>query len=259
MIEIPNEIKNSLKTIGLGNVEQQVYILLLRKGLLGIQKITEHTKLPRSSVHLACEALLSRGVISVTISGKRRNFYVENPRSIENFILFEENKIKSKKNSLSLILPKLVTMSAISQEFDPIEVQELKGEEGFVKTFYASLNQPKYSEVLRFGGDPTTFNIKKEELKKYREERIKKRIFSRMIQPMSDISQNEIKDAKLKMRDVRILNKEIYNPNITMSIWADSLAVTVWDKGLHSVIIQNRPLSDFMKQIFEIVWSKAEK
>ncbi len=257
MIEIPEEIKQTLSEIGLDRTQIQVYMLLLKKGLLSIQDITNELKLPRSSIHLACEGLLARGVINVSISGKRRNFYIEQPKNIENFLTQKENEIKAHKLALGSILPKLTAFYAVSNESEPIDIEELHGEDGFVETFYRSLNQPKDGEVLRFGGDPTLFTVARDRLVKYRKEREKKRIFSRMLQPKSPFSEEEIKDAKLKMREVRILPKEIYDPKLQMSVWADNLAVTVWDKGLHSVMIRNKAIADFMRQMFEIAWKQA--
>ncbi len=259
MIEIPKEIKDTLKEIGLGIAEQQVYVLLLQKGLMTIQDISKNLKFPRSSVHLACEELLACGVVKVSITGKRRNFYIESPKSIEKFLEYKENDLISKKSALNAVLPRLTAMYAVSQEIEPIDIEEFQGEDGFVKTFYRSLEQKKDGEVLRFGGDPALFTVNREQLKKYREERVKKKIFTRLLQPESPESSFEIKEAPFKMREVRVLDKSIYDPNVNASVWEDNLAITVWDKGLHSIIIRNKAIAGFMKQLFEIAWDNAKK
>ncbi len=257
MIEIPQEIKKTLKDIGLDRTESQVYILLLKKNLLGIQDITDELKLPRSSVHLACESLLDRGVLKVSVSGKRRSFYVEQPKDIQQFIEYKEKEVEMQKLLLDSILPKLTALYATNQGSEPIDIEELQGEDGFIETFYRSLNQPKGGEVVRFTGNPEQFTVMREKLKGYREQRMKKKIYARLLQQDSPFSKEEIKNARFKMREVRTLPKELYNPSVQMSIWADHTAITVWDKGLHSVIIRNKALADTMKQIFEISWLKA--
>lgn len=259
MIEIPREIRKTLSDIGLDRAQSQVYMLLLKKGLMGIQDITNELKLPRSSVHLACEGLLAKGVAKIKISGRRRSFYVENPKDIENFVTHEENELKTRKLALNSILPRLNALYAVAQESEPIDIEELDGEDGFVETFNQSLNQGKNSEVLRFGGDPALFTIARDRLAKYREARVKKNIYTRMLQPKSHLSEGEIKDARFKNREVRILEKEIYDPKVQASVWGDSMAITVWDKGLHSVIIRNKAIAGFMKQLFEIAWKEAEE
>ncbi len=257
MLDIPKEIKESLTSIGLDRTEMQVYLLLLQKNMLSVQDITDELKLPRSSVHLACESLLARSVAQVSISGKRRNFYVEHPKAIKNYVFYEENQVSAKKTMIENILPRLTGLyAAVGSE--SIEISHLQGEDGFVETFYESLKQSKGGEVLRFGGDPAYFTVARDRLQQYREERMKKKIFARLLQPQSRYSEDEIKEARFKMRDIRFLPKELYSPNIQASTWADKVAITVWDNGLHSVIIENKAIADFMKSMFEIAWQQAK-
>ncbi len=112
--------------------------------------------------------------------------------------------------------------------------------------------------MLRFGGDPAFFTVARDRLVKYREQRMKKKIFARLLQPESRYSEEEAKDSKFKMREIRFLPKEIFDPKIQASVWQDKVAMTVWDKGLHSIIIENKAFSDFMKSLFEIAWGKAK-
>ncbi len=258
MIDIPQNIKEIFKEINLDFAEQQAYMALLEQGLLTIAEIATATKIPRSSIHLACENLLTRGVIKVSVSGKRRHFYLEHPEHLKNYVTFEENKLTQQKISLDTILPKLTTLYAKNQGSEPIDIELLQGEDGLVESYYRSLNQPKHNEVLRMVGDPTYFVIGRDRLKKYREDRMKKKIFTRMLQPESPHAEFEVKDAKLKMRDVRILPKELYYPNVQASVWQDSVAITVWDKGLHTAIIRNHSIAQFMKMMFEVAWVQAK-
>lgn len=257
MLDIPKEINETLKAIGLDRAESQAYFSLLKRGAMGIQEITEEVKLPRSSVQLACENLLKRNVFKMSISGKRRSFFIEKPKDIENFIKYEENIINKNKSSINLIVPKLNTIYAFSQEIEPIEIEELQGEDGFIETYYRSLDQPINSETLRIGGDTRLFLIQKEKLKKYTETRRKKKIYTKLLLPDYELSKKEKEEAKFKMRDVHILNKEIFDPKIQMSIWLENTAFTVWDKGFHTVIIKNKSIADTLKQLYQIVWKQG--
>ncbi len=257
MLNIPQEIRQTLSEIGLDRTQTQVVMLLLKKNMSGIQDITNELALPRSSVQLACKQLLERGVLKVVASGKRRNFYIEHPRSIKNYLSYEENQIAIKKSSFETIAPKLAALFPVALGAEPIEIEHLEGEDGFVETFYRSLKQPKGSEVLRFGGDPQYFTVARDRLKQYREERMKKKLFARLLQPESRYSAEEVKDSKFKMREIRFLPKELYDPKVNVSIWGDVISYTVWDAGLHSVIIQNKAVADFMRMMFEISWNSA--
>jgi len=258
MIDVPKEIDEVLKTIGLDRAESQVYFSLLKNGIMGIQEITDEVKLPRSSVHLACEKLFKKNVLKISIEGKRRNFYIEKPKDIENYIKYEENIINKHKASINTIIPRLNTVYALSQDIEPIEIEELQGEDGFIETYYRSLNQPINSETLRIGGDSRLFIVQKEKLNNYRKTRRKKKIYTKLLLPNYDLSIDEQKDAKFKMRDVHILDKEIFDPKIQMSIWQENTAFTVWDKGLHTIIIKNKAISYTLKQLYMIAWEQGK-
>lgn len=258
MLDIPKEINETLKTIGLDRAESQVYFSLLKRGIMGIQEITDEIKLPRSSVHLACENLFKKNVLKMSVVGKRRGFYVEKPKDIENYIKYEENIINRNKSSINAIIPKLNTIYAFSQNIEPIEVEELQGEDGFVETYYRSLNQPINSEILRIGGDTRLFIVQKEKLKDYTEKRKKKKIYTKLLLPDYDLSIDEQKDARFKMRDVHILNKEIFDPKVQMSIWQENTAFTVWDKGYYTIIIKNKAISETLKQLYMIAWGQGK-
>src|SRR3989344_2064812 len=171
MLQIPEEIKNTLGNIGLDRTEMQVYMMLLKKNLLTIQQLTDELSLPRSSVHLACENLLEKGVLKVSVTGKRRNFYIEHPKDIGHALEQEENKIKSNRLSLASILPRPLALSSFLPEAEPIDIEELQGEDGFVEIFYRGLDQPKGGEILRFSGNPADFTVARDQLKGYREKR----------------------------------------------------------------------------------------
>ena len=112
--------------------------------------------------------------------------------------------------------------------------------------------------MIRFGGDPALFTVARGKLKEYREKRIQKKIFARILMPRSELAKQEVEEAAFKMREVRMLDKKLYDPKINASVWGETTAITVWDKGLHSVIIRNKAIAGFMRDLFEIAWNGAK-
>jgi DNA-binding transcriptional regulator GbsR (MarR family) len=259
MLEIPQEINKTLREIGLDRTEIQVYFLLLKNISMGIQEITDTIKLPRSSVSLACKNLEKRNVLKTLYSGKRVSFYLEKPSDINNYINFEEDIINSNKLAVKSIISKVNNIYAISQENEPIEVEELQGEEGFIETYYRSLEQSSNNETLRIGGDSKLFIIHKKKLIEYTKKRKKRKIYTKLLLPNYEHSKEEQEEAKFHMREVGILNKDIYDPKIQLSIWQDNTAMTVWDKGLHSIIIKNKAIAETLKQLYLIAWNQSNK
>ena len=258
MLEIPQKIKDSLKFIGLDFAEQQAVFYLFQHGLSTIADIALGTKLPRSTIHLAVENLIERGVLGTTASGKRRMIYIENPEKIRKFIEHEELVAKNKLTQFELVLPELRSFFALRGDSEKIDVEHFEGEDGFVQVFYKSLDQEKNGEVLRISGDPERFTVARDQLKEYRDARIKKRIYTRLLMVEAPLVADEKQEALSKFREVRGIAKELLNPNLQVSLWKNSVAMTIWDQGLHSIIITNKSIAAFMKQLFELAWMQAK-
>ncbi|MDB4984669.1 MAG: transcriptional regulator TrmB [Patescibacteria group bacterium] len=258
MIEIPKQLKSSLKNIGMDSAQIQAVFFLFQNGISSIAAIAGGVKLPRSTIHLAVESLVERGVLGVTASGKRRVFYVENPEKIRKFLEHEELETRKKVSELELVMPELRSLFALRGESEKIDIEHLEGEDGFVKVFMKSLDQEKGGEVLRMSGDPERFTVARDRLKEYRELRIKRKIKTKLLLPEFPDIDDERLEARIKFREVRALPKAIFNSNLQMSVWTDHVALTVWDKGLHSVIITNRSIAMFMRMLFDIAWNQAQ-
>lgn len=257
MIEISQSIKQSLKEIGFDSAQIQTIFYLFKHGMVSIADIAQGVKLPRSTIHLAVEDLIERGVLGVTISGKRRLLYIENPEKIRSFIEHDALELKKKQTQFELVLPELRNFFALQGDIEKIDVEHLEGEDGFVQVFYRSLEQKKGDEVLRISGTPEKFTVAREKLKGYRDERTKKKIGARILMTESPMVALEKEEAKRKFREVRSLPATLFHPNLNISIWPEHVAITIWDKGLHSIIITNKSISDFMKMMFEISWRQA--
>ena len=257
MIEIPQEIKKTLKDIGLDMAEQQVVFYLFKNGLSNIADIASGVKLPRSTIHLAVENLIGKNVLGTTILGKRRMIYIEKPEKIKKFVEHEQIQVNKKMSELESILPELRTFFALRGESENIDIEQLEGEDGFIETFYKSLDQKKGGEVLRIQGDAETFTVARDRLKGYGVARRKKGISARNLMTESPKSQDEINESRLKLRETRILPKSILNPNLHFTIWKNHVSFTIWDQGLHTIIITNKSIYSFMKMMFEIAWAQA--
>lgn len=258
MIEIPKHLKQNLKEIGFDMAEQQIIFYLFKNGLSSIADIATGVGLPRSTIHLATEQLLSRSVVATTSVGKRRMFYIEKPDRLKGFVEYEQLETQKKLANLESLMPELRAFFALRGGSEKIDVEFLEGEDGFVETFFRSLEQNVDGEVLRISGDIETFTVARSKLKGYGVARRKKRITNRQIITESPAAQDEVTEGRLKNREVRIIPKSILNPNLHLSIWKNHVTFTIWDEGLQSIIITNKSIYEFMKMMFEIAWVQTK-
>lgn len=258
MIEIPQKVKQSLKGIGFDTAQIQVVFFLFKTGISTIADIAAGVDLPRSTIHLGVESLIERGVLGVVLSGKRRTVYIENPEKMRKFLEHEQLRTKKKLSELDLLMPELRSFFTLRSDTEKIDIEQLSGEDGFVEVFYRSLDQSKNGEVLRFSGEAEKFTVARDRLKDYRDLRMKKNITARLLMTDSPQTEMEKQEAKTKFREVRSLPRAIFNPNVNISLWTNHVAITIWDSGLHSVIITNASIADFMRMMFELAWAQAK-
>lgn len=259
MINISQEITKKLKKVGFDSAEQQVIFYLFENGSKSIAEIAKHVKLPRSTIHLAVEHLIEKGVINTETSGKRRVVFIEKPEKIRRIIDIEQRRVNEKADILESILPDLRTLFTLRGEGEKIDIENLEGENGFVETFWRSLDQEKGGEVLRISGDTESFTVARERLKQYGVQRRKKKILARHIITESPLADEELREASLKQRDVRVIAKNIIDPKLHISLWKNHVSFTIWDTKLHSIIITNPSIYAFMKSVFEVLWIQGRK
>lgn len=257
MIQINQEIYQKLKAVGFGTAEQQVIFHLFENGGSTIADIAKSVRLPRATVHLAVETLLKQEVIQTSYSGKRRVVYIEKPEKIRKIIENQQKEVHKKEEILESVLPDLRTLFTLRGEGEKIDIEHFEGESGFVETFWRSLDQEKGGEILRIAGDIETFTVGRQSLKEYGVKRRKKKIFARHIITESPLADDELKEAPLKQRDVRVISKNLIDPKVHVAIWKNHVSFTVWDKDLHTIIITNPSIYTFMKSIFEVLWIQA--
>jgi len=257
MKQLSQDFKSSLRKTGLDRTQVEVFSALLGAGLLSIQDLAKKVKLPRSSVHLAVENLVEKGVTLVHMQGKRRLFYIDTPNRIRSIIDFDQNIINERKSVLEQTLPEIHALFSTLKGEEPIVVEELHGEDGFVKTFYSSL-QGNHEDILRIGGDPEKFTVARDRLADYRKLRIKKGMKSFILVPDGPMVESEKMDAIGKSREVRSLPKNIYNPEVQASIFGDTVSFTIWDSGLHSIIIKNSKIASLLDSLYRIAWKEAD-
>lgn len=257
MLQINQNIYQKLKMVGFDTAEQQVIFHLFQSGGSTVADIAKNVKLPRSTIHLAVETLLKQEIIQASQSGKRRIVYIEKPEKIRKIIENEQKEVHKKQEILESVLPDLRTLFTLRGDGEKIDIEHFEGESGFVETFWRSLEQEKGGEILRIAGDIETFTVGRQNLKQYGVQRRKKKIFAKHIITESPLADDELKEAPLKQRDVRVISKNLIDPKVHVAIWKNHVSFTVWDKDLHTVIITNRSIYTFMKSIFEVLWVQA--
>ena len=78
---VSNLIKN-LEKLNLADKEAKVYLALLELGEANIQRISNKSKIKRTTVYDVIEDLKEKGLVGTSKRKKRNYFFAENPRVI---------------------------------------------------------------------------------------------------------------------------------------------------------------------------------
>ena len=258
-MQIKNDLKTSLKNLGLTPAEAEVYLFLLNGGVASAQEITKAIKLPRSTIVLAINNLLEQELIYYYIKGKRKNFVAQDPEMLINIVRKKELEFNLKKTEIRKLIPELQNIGIIRPAED-IKTEIFNGEEGFKKAYNLTLAQKKGGEILRFGISSAKFTVLPDFLRGYVKAKNKKLITTKLLLPEDnkDLLRSVMADDHNDLRETRILDKRLYNPNGNIAIWNDCVAFISWEKNLSVVLIKNKSIAEMLRMIFNTCWQSAK-
>jgi len=253
-----NDLNKKLETLGFSESEAQVYLAMLPRGSMSIQEITEACGLPRSTVALVLEKFLESGVIKSYTRGKRRQFFAENTDNLMNFLVKEEREIRLKKLNIQKLLPDLDMLHFLKAN-ESIQARFLQGEEGLKNLYNETLKLKNGSEILRISVLAEKFTVIPDFLKGYVKLKNKKNITTKLLIPESALGKIVKAGDSEDMRETRFLSKDLYDPSGQIAIWGEKVSFTTWDKGLNTIIIENKFFSEMMQMIFINLWNCSKK
>ncbi len=249
-----NNLVKKLVDCGMTKGEADTYLSVLTRPSMTTTEIVKYSGLPRSTIVLALDKLLSLGVIDEYTNGKRRNFVVSSPQAIERYVEDQARMVLANKGRLSALVTDLQKLHFL-QKAKNSQVEILKGESGFKELYNRSLGLKKGEEILRLGVEAEKFVFYSDFLKSYVKLKNNKGITTRLILPDSKLGREVAKNENKQQRETRFLAKKSYNPNMMISIWGNNVAFTTWNESLETIVIQSRETVDIIKSVFEILWS----
>ena len=236
-----------LEELGLTKTETKIYITLLELGPSSAGIILEKSGLPNSTVHRDLNSLISKGLISFILEGKRKIYQSTNP---DNFL----ELIEDKKRRFKEILPTLKKKQEHSEKKE--FASTYKGIKG-IKEVYNIMINTKGKEYNTFGGGPITseimgftwwLNLHKR--------RVENKLASRQIFDESvrkggkDISKNPL--TKIKYVD-----KEFAQFQETVIV-GDKIAIAVFSENPYAFLIQDENVANSYRKYFELLWKLAK-
>jgi len=246
---------NSLKELGLSELEINLYTVSLSLGPVPIKKIAESMGISRPNVYKVIKNLESHGLVQFSDRAKyTRTFMVESPTTIIDKLRQKKEKISVLDNDFIYQLPDL--LAQYHQGETPTKIKVMKGRDQYIKVFNQSLEEAK-DEIQYFGSADDFINFISwgNELNWMRK-RIKKGIFMKILVFREQIS-NDLKGKDVvERRETRFL-KEVDHFHSSFMLFSNKVII-FQPKAPLAIFIEDQFIVEMLKGIFNKMWGISE-
>ncbi len=238
--------KKPLKELGMTNNEIEVYLSLLGSGDSPVNEIASRTGLHRQVCYDALERLTEKGFVRFVLTGNRKIFSVANPETILDYI-------EEKRERIQAILPGLIALQQKKKEETHVEVLKGKNVLRIIYKDIFSTMKEKNVNMHAMGVDELKFlNTDEITIRQYinkiRKHGLKEKLLSK-------------ESAKFffegTQSEYRLIPDELFNPNPT-HVYGDKVAIIIWGKPMHGIIIRNKEIADANRKYFMMMWKTAK-
>jgi sugar-specific transcriptional regulator TrmB len=139
MIAMDAQLISSIEDLGLSNKEARIYVASLMVGPSGVQAIADYSGIKRVTTYVILESLVSLGLVSQSVKGKKTLFIAEDPTNLRRLLDKREQEVKDQKQSFETILPELLSLKSLPK--DSTNVKFFEGAEGIKTIMDTYLNR----------------------------------------------------------------------------------------------------------------------
>lgn len=239
-------MENILYTIGLNEYEQKVYMLLLSIGNAGPSEIEKKSGLHRPIVYSALEALILKGLVSISPKGKRKLYVPVSPSKLEERFRKIEDDFFEKIEDLHELYEK-------SQQ-EKMNVSFSEGKQAILDSY---LDIPhtlaKDGKYFRYSAIDA-YNRDRYLPKTYRLQRDKNGLERDII-----TTESSKKPSQRLGSRVKVFPKDfgITDLNVGQTIYGDKVAIIDYDTQ-NVITIKNKKFAELQKKIFNYVFKNIE-
>jgi sugar-specific transcriptional regulator TrmB len=242
---MPKDIAQLLNQVGLLPSESKVYLSALELGPSTVQLIAAKAKISRTAAYEAVELLTKRGLISSSLSGKRKLFAAEDPHRIVSYLKEEQQKFST---TLADIERQVEALHLLAGGIKPT-VKVYEGDEA-MHAYFDNIAQAK----------PTVFDEISNLDDVYQYLPSKKIQAARKAYDWSGIKRmrllhfGELRNPRPGVEFCRLTDRfGEFHGNIT--IYGDYVALVTYVGRPVVVIIESKNMADTMRVLFNAAWN----
>jgi HTH-type transcriptional regulator, sugar sensing transcriptional regulator len=252
------DLTKELQKIGLNEKESKIYLGALELGKSSVQNIAVKSGVNRATTYVILDALIEKGLCSKQEKGKKTFYFAVAPEQLESIFDAQKRDITEKQKLFKKLLPDLRVIHN-EKEDKPI-IKFFEGRQGVINSTVENYKRKakgvSENEPLRiiYNLDLIKDIFTEDELKKFREERIKHKVKTKSIYS----SDKFIRKSNWSGTRIQIPAKD-HHIGAEFDIYKNSVEITTFGKRLATVVIEDKEVAKTMKTIFDLAWEAAEK
>jgi sugar-specific transcriptional regulator TrmB len=240
-----------LRSLGFSDKESKVYVASLKLGSAPIQKIAKLATVNRATTYVLVEGFMKKGLMSSYTQGKKRLFTPETPETLSALIRKDKAEVQIKEDTINEILPTLASIYDTTQGGVRPQVRFYEGKLG-LNSVREEMLKSKDKEIFGiFDLDAMDGIFATEESTNFHKKRLTKKVNVHAI--YSSSKGDVLMDSKIEKVLYRYIDKSKYNSPIDISVFDDNVAITSFKEPIMSVIIQNEPIANAIKQVLTLI------
>jgi HTH-type transcriptional regulator, sugar sensing transcriptional regulator len=246
-----NDAAKQLEKLGLSKKEARLYLVSLETGPATVAKMAQKSGLKRGTIYEFLGGMLQKGILEVTISGKRKLYAGVQPEKLRKII-------ERQKEILDALIPDLSLLVIGGTEKPKIRFYE--GREGMVSAYYEMLDLPVGSEVVGFATFEGIYKIfPKAEIVRYIKKRVEQKIRQKLIMPTDEYAHDHIVDNKKELRETILIPRNRFFIKSEINIYHDKVAIISLGEEQIALIIESAQIADAQRAIFNLLWHSLKK
>lgn len=255
----PSMLAN-LRNIGLTDKAATVYAAVLEAGVAYPSKISEKTKLNRSTVYKILADLRLKGLVTEIERGKKLCYQIEDPSRLEGFAKRQIATAEEQYENAKKIVPDLKGLLALTP--NKPRVRFFEGMEGIIAIYEEHVSATEPYEMLSYSNvDDLIKTLPKKFVADYIKQKEKVGITTRAIFPQTEFAKKYNKEiysgtpADIHVKD-RFISPEQFPFKADITIFGKNKVsiINFQDNAMIGVVIEDATITGMMRMIFELAW-----
>jgi HTH-type transcriptional regulator, sugar sensing transcriptional regulator len=241
-----------LEQAGLSPNEAKLYLILLELGSSLAGEISKKSGINRTNVYDALERLIEKGLVSFVIQSNRKHFQPADPHRIVDYLHEKEKSLQLKAREISKIIPYLKVKQNLGKPQQESTI--FKGRQGLKSVTEDILKEGKTLHV--FGAEGNFSKLFTHYTENWHLRRASANIKVKIIY-------NEtLRKSKLETTWKNIsmrFNTKIYDVPSTTWIYADKVAIVIWQNKPIVTLIKSQDVADSYLKFFSFLWNSSKR